>query len=49
MYEVIFTSEGVVNGVTYVEGSELRVSDSIFEDLFNVQKCVKEKKTPKSK
>lgn len=47
MKVVIFTSKGVVNGQTYEKGDTLRVSESIYKDLTEVQKCAKEKKVKK--
>lgn len=44
MKTVIFTKTGTVNGVDYKKDAELNVSSSIFADLSEVQKCVKEKK-----
>ena len=43
MIIVQFTKAGTVNGEKYKRGDELRVSESIANDLIEVQKCAKEK------
>lgn len=45
MKSVVFTKKGTANAVEYVKGDELNVSSSIFKDLTENQKCVKEKKS----
>lgn len=45
MKQVVFTKQGVVNGVEYNKGDKLNVSSSIFKDLIENQKCAKELKT----
>ena len=46
---VRFSSTGKVNGKAYVEGDELQVSQSIADDLKNVQKCADEVSAPSKK
>lgn len=49
MYSVVFTSKGTVNGKEFSKGDKLNVSDSIFKDLTENQKCAKEQKKSKDK
>lgn len=44
MKKVIFTKDGIVNGKAIKKGEKLNVSESIFFDLKENQKCIKENK-----
>jgi hypothetical protein len=44
MKTVVFTCDSEpINGVIYVTGDELRVSDRLSDRLINAEKCAKEK------
>lgn len=45
MKHVVFTKPGIVNNIEYSKGDKLNVSSSIFKDLTENQKCVKEQKS----